>query len=367
MPANLVRQFRLKKQISKKVLADELGNSISRVTAIENGADATPEEYALLSLSLDISIDELYPEQSSEWEQIEKKRQMIEIKRSIDLEEMERQAEEHERLQEEIRKKRSEKNKINSRLKRITRDHEIKLREHEELTDKNTKNRILRELNFPPEYQEAGITILQGFVKLIKRKYGDKDVSVTIKQTGLKVILIIKTPDGKVEEIEEFLDQYSRVIAGNQEVASLTNDPIALIELKSQLDVAQLQVKQQRDINLLLKTNHDRRIESLEKENDWFKEQLALSVESSKAITQEVLSQLRNNDSQIAVLATKLVEVVNKAENTTKQLVSVDKKAETANKTIDELNKLILKEGVGKGLAESVRKLIKWATLHLLG
>lgn len=367
MPGNLVRQFRLEKQISKKQIADELSNSISRVTAIENGAEATPEEYALLSLTLNVSIDELYPEQSSEWKEIEKKRQMIEIRRSIDLEEMEKQAEEQERLQEEIRKKRSEKNKIHSRLKKITKDHETKLREHEELTDQNTKNRILRELNFPPEYQEAGITILQGFVKLIKRKYGEKDVSVTIKQTGLKVVLIIKTPDGKVEEVEEFLDQYSQVIAGNQEVASLTNDPVALIELKSQFDVAQLQVKQQRDINLLLKTNHDRRIESLEKENDWFKEQLALSVESSKAITHEVLSQLRSNDTQIAELATKLVEVVNKTDTTTKQLVSVEKKAESANKTIDELNKLILKEGVGKGVAESVRKLIKWATLHIFG
>lgn len=367
MPANLVRQFRLEKQISKKALANDLGNSILHLTAIENGAEATPEEYALLSLSLDVSIDELYPNQASEWKQIEKKRQMIEIKSSIDLEEMERQAEEQERLQEEIRKKKNEKDKIQSKLKKITQDHEVQLREHEELTDKNTKNRILRELNFPPEYQEAGITILQGFVKLIKREYGDKYVSVTIKQTGLKVILIIKTPDGKVEEIGEFLDKYSQVIAGNEEVSSLTNDPIALIELKSQLDVAQLQVKQQRDINLLLKTNHDRRIESLEKENDWFKEQLALSVESSKAITHEVLSQLRNNDSQIADLATKLVDIVNNAESTSKRLTSVDTKADSANKTIDELKKQILKEGVGKGVAESVRKLIKWATLHLFG
>ncbi len=381
MPINLVRQFRLEKNLSKKLLAEKLNNSVSRVTAIENGSGASSDEYAIISLFLDVPTDELYPEQSNDWEDIEKKRQMIEIRRNIDLEnlisqaeeremqaeEREMQTEERERLQEEISEKINEKNKIDSRLRKITRDHEIKVREHEELTDRNTKNQILRELNFPPEYQEAGVTILQGFVKLIKRKYGNTNVSVTIKQTGLKVILIIKTPDGKEEEIEEFLDQYSQVIAGNQEVSSLTNDPIALIELKSQLDVAQLQVKQQRDINLLLKTNHDRRIESLEKENDWFKEQLALSVESSKAITHEVLSQLRNNDSQIAELATRLVDIVDKVESKTKQLASVEEKAESANKTIDELNKMILKEGVGKGVAESVRKLIKWATLHLIG
>ncbi len=367
MAASLIRKVRLEKGISKKALAKDICNSTSRITAIENGAIGTTEEYAVLSLSLNVSIDELYPEQFTEWEEIEKKKLIIMIQRGIDLQELEKQAEEQERLQKDINKRKKEKDKINTRLKKITRDHEIKLREHEEFTDQATKNRVLRELNFPPEYQEAGITILQGFVKLIKRKYGDKDVSVTIKQTGLKVILIIKTPDGKGEEIEEFLDQYSQVIAGNQEIDCLTNDPIALIELKSQLDVAQLQVKQQRDINLLLKTNHDRRIESLEKENDWFKEQLALSVESSTAITQEVLSQLRNNDSQIAELATKLIDVVNKAESTSKQLSLIDDKTQTANKTIDELNKLILKEGVGKGVAESVRKLIKWATLHLLG
>lgn len=366
MPSNFIRQMRINKSISKKILAHECNISTSRITSLENGAQGTSDEYAVLALSLDAPIDELYPNQEKDWPEIEKKRKMIEIQRQIDLEELQKQAEEQERLNKELAKKRTEKEKINKKLKRISKEHEAKLREHEELTDQATKNRILRELNFPPEYQEAGITILQGFVKLIKRKYGDKDVSVTIKQTGVKVILIIKSPDGKVEEIEEFLDQYSKVVAGNQDIATLTNDPVALIELKGQLEIANLQVQQQRDINLLLKTNHDRRIESLEKENEWFKEQLALSVESSKAITEEVLRHLRGSDNQIAELANKLVSVVEKSKDTQSQLAVVGKKADTAEKTIEELNKIILKEGVGKGVAEAVRKLIKWATLHLL-
>ena len=133
MPINLVRQFRLEKNLSKKLLAEKLNNSVSRVTAIENGSGASSDEYAIISLFLDVPTDELYPEQSNDWEDIEKKRQMIEIRRNIDLEnlisqaeeremqaeEREMQTEERERLQEEISEKINEKNKIDSRLRKI--------------------------------------------------------------------------------------------------------------------------------------------------------------------------------------------------------------------------------------------------------
>ncbi len=365
MASNLIRQVRINRNIAKKVLAKELSTSISRITSIENGSIGTSEEYALLSLALETSIDELYPNQENEWIEIEKKRQMIEIRRQINIEDLQKQEKEKEELNSELAKKKAQKEKINKRLKKITKDHEAKVKENEELADQETKNRILRELNFPPEYQEAGITILQGFVKLIKRRYGNDSVSVTIKQTGLKVILIIKTPDGKVEEVEEFLDQYSQVVSGSQELAILTDDPIALIELKGQLEIAKLQVSQQRDINLMLKNNFDQRIESLEEQNEWFKEQFSLSVESSQAITKELAASLREGDTQIAELASKLVSMVENISNTEQKLLPADKKTASAEKTIDELKKQILKEGVGKGVAESVRKLIKWAMLHL--
>ena len=150
MPVNLVRKIRMDRGISKKSLSSDVDCKISRITAIENGAAATVDEYAILALSLDTPIDELYPEQEKDWPEIEKKRQMILIRRQIDLEELEKQAEEKERLDDEILRKRSEREKLDNNLTRISQEHEAKLKEHEELTDQTTKNRILRELNFPP-------------------------------------------------------------------------------------------------------------------------------------------------------------------------------------------------------------------------
>ncbi|HIF5971415.1 TPA: helix-turn-helix transcriptional regulator [Vibrio parahaemolyticus] len=367
MSENQVRQFRIKKKINKKELANSVGVSTAKITAIENGAEAEPEEYARIALKLAVTIDELYPALEHKWPELEKKKRFIEIQQEIEAEIEEKQLLEKESLEDEIKKRRKEKEKLKQHIRKIEKDREVILKEHEELTDQATKNRILRELNFAPEYQEAGITILQGFIRLLKRKYKEKDVSVSIKQHGMKVTMIIKTPDGKTDEVEEFLDQYSEVISGTAMIETLTTDPVAVLELKNQLNLAEIQVQQQRDINLILKTNHDSRIKSLEKENAWFKEQLSLAVASSKHFTSEILNQLNKNDNDIASLAQKLVDIVEKSESNSKEIAAVNTKTEEASRTIDELNKMVLKDGIGKGASEAIKNLIKWAASRLTG
>jgi len=348
------------------------------VTSIENGATATPEELAQIAIALSTPIDELYPNNQSDWQDIERKRQYIEIQRNIDLEEAQRQAEEHQKLQADIAKRRTQKQNLSKHLKRIEADHEAKLREHEELEDLLTKNRILRELNFPPEFHEAGITILQGFVKLIKHKYGNTKVGVTIKQTGSKVVLIITAPDGKVEEVEEFLDQYTDVVRGAGDIATLSDDPIAILELKSQLETARSKYQQQRDINLLLKNTHNQRIQSLESQLEWFKNHLALSMESSGHVLNNVLARMEGQDQRVGELAQKLVELVSEHQVVNAKLLALKNSSvvgepkakhtdKATEKTIEELNKFVVKEGVGRGLADAIQKLIAWAATHLIG
>lgn len=378
MPKNHIREVRLKKNVEKRDLARAIRSTTSRVSAIENGTIATIEELAQFAIALNSPLDELYPNQEQEWPEIERKRQYIKIQQDIDLREAQQQADEHKKLQTDIEKRRAEKQKLSNHLKKIKADHETKLREHEELEDLLTKNRILRELNFPPEFHSAGITILQGFVKLIKNKYGDTKVGVTIKQVGSKVILIITAPDGKVEEIEEYLDRYTEVVSGSREIATLTDDPIAILELKGQLEIARSQYQQQRDINLLLKNTHEQRIQCLESQLDWFKNHLALSMESSRHVLENVLSRLETQDQRTAQLAGKLVELVVAQQTTSTKLLSLEKSAPTneghttetkpkeVEKTINELNKIVVKEGVGKGLADAIKKLIAWATTHFI-
>lgn len=379
MAKNCIREVRVGKSIDKRVLAQAIHSTTSRVTAIENGAAATTDEFAQLAIALNSTLDELYPNQQQEWPEIERRRQYIEIQLSINLEEAQRQVDEKKKLQVDIEKRRAEKEKLSKRLEKIKADHEAKLREHEELEDLLTKNRILRELNFPPEFHSAGITILQGFVKLIKHKYGDSKVGVTIKQTGSKVILIITAPDGEVEVVEEYLDKYTEVISGSRELTTLTDDPIMVLELKGQLEIAKSQYQQQRDINLILKNSHEQRIQGLESQLDWFRNQMALEMESSRHVLEDVLLRVNAQDQQVAQLASKLVEFVSAQQAINAKLPSPQRDLpvpqlttkpaapKEIERTIEELNNIVVKDGVGKGLADAIKKLIAWATSHLIG
>ena len=375
MTKNNIRHVRVKRNINKQHLAKLAGMNTARLTAIETGATATTAELAKLADALDTPLDELLPEDQERWVAIESRRAYMKVQRNT--REAASSEKDEQQLREQIQKRRREKERLDRTLRQIAADHESKLREHEELEDLLTKNRILRELNFPPEFHAAGITILQGFVKLIKHKYGDSRVGVTIKQTGRKVILIITAPDGKVEEIEEYLDRYTEVVRGDREITTLSEDPIAILELKGQLEIAKSQYQQQRDINLLLKNSHEQRILGLENQLEWFKNHLALSMESSRHVLTDVLSRLSDQDQHIAQLATRLVEAVSATKATSVISTSPQLAAPTganpptspkaADKVIEELKREVVKEGVGKGLSDAIKKLIAWATTHLIG
>ncbi|KPA14459.1 Toll-Interleukin receptor domain protein [Candidatus Magnetomorum sp. HK-1] len=75
-------------------------------------------------------------------------------------------------------------------------------------TDFKKNNIIERHIIFPPEYQQAGMSVLTYFNSILIDKYPDTKVSVTIKQENLKVTMIVETPEGKKEEIQKTLDQF---------------------------------------------------------------------------------------------------------------------------------------------------------------
>jgi hypothetical protein len=87
------------------------------------------------------------------------------------------------------------------------------------LTRKGFQN-IVREIEFPPEYYAAGMTILANFSKIVRDRFAANDVKVSIQQEHLKVRLIIETPDGVMEFIEETMIKYNLVV---QEKYCLSN------------------------------------------------------------------------------------------------------------------------------------------------
>ncbi len=106
---------------------------------------------------------------------------------------------------------------------------------------------IERSIEFPPEYKQAGVSILNYFSEIIRQKYPESEATVQIKQDGLKVTMTIDPADGEREVIEKTLNDYGLVITGNmtpEEYAG--NNPVMLIELKSQLNIAQVQIENQK-------------------------------------------------------------------------------------------------------------------------
>ncbi len=127
-------------------------------------------------------------------------------------------------------------------------------------------NEIKRVLEFPKEFYQAGIGILSYFSEIIKQKYPDIDVKVKIEQDGLKVRLIIETQDGCKDIIEKTLDQYALVITNKSPPESLLDDKLQIHALTNKLSLAELEVRQSRDLIKITETYSTKKIRSLEED-----------------------------------------------------------------------------------------------------
>lgn len=91
-------------------------------------------------------------------------------------------------------------------------------------------NLIRREIEFPPQYKQAGINILSNFAEILDKKYPDMNSKVRITQQGKKVILEIETPEGYKSIAEEELDLYGQVLIGNVSAEEfMGNEDVSLL------------------------------------------------------------------------------------------------------------------------------------------
>jgi hypothetical protein len=109
--------------------------------------------------------------------------------------------------------------------------------------------RITRSISFKPEHAQAGIGILANFSKVIKQKYPDIPVTISIKQNGLKVDMVITTPTGDIETITEALDQYGLVVKGEMSPSDFLADPMQVLELKNKLEMSALELRLTKELH----------------------------------------------------------------------------------------------------------------------
>ncbi len=114
----------------------------------------------------------------------------------------------------------------------------------------NEFERLIRKsIEFPEEYKQAGTDILNYFGEVLRKKYPDTKASVKIEQDGLKVKMVIDPVDGgKRDVIEKTLNEYGLVITGKMSPEEFTDDRNLIIELKSELRIAQVRIETQKDL-----------------------------------------------------------------------------------------------------------------------
>lgn len=110
--------------------------------------------------------------------------------------------------------------------------------------DSNYSSHITRSIEFPPEYRQAGISILSYFGIILQQKYPDKKVKVRIEQEGLKITMIVETVEGDREAIERTLDEYGLVVLDKIPASQLLPDPLHAMALENKLEMAKLEIRQ---------------------------------------------------------------------------------------------------------------------------
>ncbi len=134
--------------------------------------------------------------------------------------------------------------------------------------DNQEEEEIKRFIEFPPEYKEAGTSILTFFSHILKYKYPDIKATVKIELEGYTLRMIIDTPTGSRDIIEETLQNYGKVVIGKLPAKEFLDDPFEVMRLENQLEIAKMQLKQTEKLLNLSKNNYENRIQSLELQNN---------------------------------------------------------------------------------------------------
>ncbi len=134
------------------------------------------------------------------------------------------------------------------------------------LTGSDGLARIVREITFPPEYQQAGLSILNYFSAVLNDKYPNIPVTVSIRQQPEKVTLVITLPDGTQDTVSKTLSDYGLVVTGQMTPNEFAGDDLKALALQQKLELAQMEVRQTRELLRIQDQYANRRVESLETE-----------------------------------------------------------------------------------------------------
>ncbi|GEM77520.1 hypothetical protein [Vibrio sagamiensis] len=124
--------------------------------------------------------------------------------------------------------------------------------ESEYASNHEPKNVVVnKSIEFPPEYHQAGVGILNFFSSYLSQNYPDQDATVKIEQRGMNVRMIVESEDGNSEVIEKALHEYEQIMTGKESASKFTNNDKLVLDMRSELRVAKARIESQQDIMLL--------------------------------------------------------------------------------------------------------------------
>ncbi|MFM5577106.1 hypothetical protein ACET7N_00130 [Aeromonas veronii] len=138
----------------------------------------------------------------------------------------------------------------------------IELQQEERFGNGETNVVINRSIEFPPEYHQAGVGILNFFSTYLNENYPSQNATVRIEQKGLKVKMIVESEDGSSEVIEKALHEYEQIMSGKESATKFTHNEKLILELRNEVRVAKFRIESQQDIlalqNEKLRTSESR-------------------------------------------------------------------------------------------------------------
>lgn len=158
------------------------------------------------------------------------------------------------------------------------------------ITHTGNSAKIVREITFPPEYQQAGLSILNYFATILANMYPDIPVAISIKQEPNMVTLVITLPDGTQDTVTKTLNDYGLVVTGKMSPKELVGNDIQALALQQKLELAQMEVKQTRDLLRIQEQYANKCVESLENEVRNLYELLERELTSRERLQEGLLS-----------------------------------------------------------------------------
>lgn len=119
-----------------------------------------------------------------------------------------------------------------------------------------------RAIEFPPQYHQAGLGILNYFGAVLRDKYPDQNAKVRIEQDGLKVRLIVESENGSREVIEQALHEYGLVLRGEIPPEAFVSSRFKVLELKNEIRLLNARIETQKEL-MQVQNEHVRALHSI--------------------------------------------------------------------------------------------------------